>query len=228
MVKIAIVYHRTSGHTKFQSGAVHRGAQSFSAAPSAFYTVEEATARVDELDAADAIIFGCPTYMRSMSAGVKTFLEAAAEKWFTLAWKEKVPGPRAWPHYQFFVLFGRKAQYVGRRGHQRHATWDDICRSWHDAFEQPTRGDKICQLPRAGGAQPTRIFHRANGGKFSGQSTGNPNKGRHRDRRGLRSAGCGDYHPIVHGPPGRLKKSLPRFVNQLNTLNAGSGALLKH
>jgi NAD(P)H dehydrogenase (quinone) len=91
MVKIAIVYHRTSGHTKFQSGAVHRGAQSFSAAPSAFYTVEEATARVDELDAADAIIFGCPTYMRSMSAG--TFLEAAAEKWFTLAWKEKVPGP---------------------------------------------------------------------------------------------------------------------------------------
>jgi NAD(P)H dehydrogenase (quinone) len=92
MVKIAVVYHSTFGHTKFQAEAVHRGAQSFSAASSAFYTVEEATARLDELDAADAIIFGCPTYMGSMSAGMKAFLEAAAKKWFTLAWKDKVAG----------------------------------------------------------------------------------------------------------------------------------------
>lgn len=47
---------------------------------------------MDELDDADAIIFGCPTYMGSMSAGMKTFIEAAAKKWFTLAWKDKIAG----------------------------------------------------------------------------------------------------------------------------------------
>jgi len=60
--------------------------------PPPLYTVEEAAARIDELDAADAIIFGCPTYMGSMSAGMKSFVETAASKWFTQAWKDKVAG----------------------------------------------------------------------------------------------------------------------------------------
>ena len=92
MSQIAIVYHTTYGHTKLQAEAVHRGAQSVAAASAKLYTVEEATARLDELDAADAIIFGCPTYMGNMSAGMKAFLETAAKKWFTLAWRNKVAG----------------------------------------------------------------------------------------------------------------------------------------
>jgi NAD(P)H dehydrogenase (quinone) len=92
MSKIAIVYHSTYGHTKLQAEAVLRGAQSVSSTTALLYTAEEAAARLDELDAADAIIFGCPTYMGSMSAGMKAFIEAAAKKWFTLAWKDKVAG----------------------------------------------------------------------------------------------------------------------------------------
>ena len=92
MTKIAVIYHTTYGHTKAQAEAVHRGAQSVSYASAQLYTVEKATARLDELDDADAIIFGCPTYMGSMSAGMKAFLETAAKKWFTLAWKDKVAG----------------------------------------------------------------------------------------------------------------------------------------
>jgi NAD(P)H dehydrogenase (quinone) len=92
MTKIAIVFHSTYGHTKIQAEAVHRGAQSVSSTSAKLYTVEEAGARLDELDAADAIIFGCPTYMGNMSAGMKAFLETAAKKWFTLAWKDKVAG----------------------------------------------------------------------------------------------------------------------------------------
>jgi NAD(P)H dehydrogenase (quinone) len=92
MINIAIVYHTTYGHTQLQAEAVHRGAASVSAASAKLYTVAEATARLDELDAADAIIFGCPTYMGNMSAGMKAFLETAAKKWFTLAWKDKVAG----------------------------------------------------------------------------------------------------------------------------------------
>jgi NAD(P)H dehydrogenase (quinone) len=92
MSKIAIVYHTTYGHTKIQAEAVHRGAESVPGIQAQLYTTEEATARMDELDTADAIIFGCATYMGSMSAGMKTFIEAAARKWFTQAWKNKLAG----------------------------------------------------------------------------------------------------------------------------------------
>jgi NAD(P)H dehydrogenase (quinone) len=92
MPTIAIVYHSTYGHTKLLAEAVQRGAQSFSGATVRLLTAEEAAANLDSLDSADAILLGCPTYMGSMSAGMKTFIEAAAKKWFTLAWKDKIAG----------------------------------------------------------------------------------------------------------------------------------------
>jgi NAD(P)H dehydrogenase (quinone) len=92
MPTIAIVYHTTYGHTRLLAEAVQRGAQSFPGAAVTLYTTEEATAALDKLDSADAIIFGCPTYMGSLSAGMKAFIEAAAAKWFTSAWKDKIAG----------------------------------------------------------------------------------------------------------------------------------------
>lgn len=92
MSNIAIIYHSTYGHTKLQAEAVLRGALSVPGISAQLYTAEAAAAQLDELDAADAIILGCPTYMGSMSAGMKTFIEAAAKKWFTLAWKNKIAG----------------------------------------------------------------------------------------------------------------------------------------
>lgn len=92
MTRIAIIYHSQYGHTKLQAEAVFRGAQGVPSISAQLYTAEEAAARLDELDAADGIIFGCPTYMGSISAGMKVFIEAAAKKWFTLAWKDKVAG----------------------------------------------------------------------------------------------------------------------------------------
>jgi len=75
-----------------QAEAVLRGAQSIPDVAATLYTAEDAAAKLDELDQADAIIFGCPTYMGSISAGMKSFIEAAAKKWFTLAWKDKIAG----------------------------------------------------------------------------------------------------------------------------------------
>ena len=92
MSKIAIIYHSTYGHTKLQAEAVLRGAQSMPNITAKLYTAEEATNSLDELDSADAIILGCPTYMGSMSAGMKVFIEATSKKWFTLAWKNKIAG----------------------------------------------------------------------------------------------------------------------------------------
>ena len=42
-----------------------------------------------KLDVSDAIVFGCATYMGSVSAIYKAFLETSFEKWATQAWKDK-------------------------------------------------------------------------------------------------------------------------------------------
>lgn len=87
-----IVYHSGFGHTQRQAQAVRDGAAAVPGVSAYLLTTGEAIDRLDELDAADAIIFGCPTYMGSMSAEMKKFLEAAVRKWFTLAWKDKIAG----------------------------------------------------------------------------------------------------------------------------------------
>ena len=92
MTKIVIVYHSQNGHTLRQAEAVRSGAESVDGTEILFLSAEEAGERLDELDLADAIIFGCPTYMGNISAGLKVFLEKAAVKWFTQAWKDKIAG----------------------------------------------------------------------------------------------------------------------------------------
>ncbi len=92
MTQVAIVYHSGFGHTKLQAEAVERGAASVEGVETLLLSAEDASADIDQLDAADAIIFGSPTYMGSMSAEMKKFLEVSAAKWFTQAWKDKVAG----------------------------------------------------------------------------------------------------------------------------------------
>src|ERR1700723_2088755 len=92
MATVYIVYHSGFGHTTLQAEAVHRGAAAVPGTRAEIRTTDEASANLDELDQADAIIFGCPTYMGNMSAEMKKFIEAAAKKWFTMAWKDKIAG----------------------------------------------------------------------------------------------------------------------------------------
>jgi len=44
----------------------------------------------ERLDNCNAIIFGSPTYMGSVSAQMKSFMDAMAPRWFTGTWKDKV------------------------------------------------------------------------------------------------------------------------------------------
>ena len=92
MIRVAIVYYSGFGHTKLQAEAVHRGAASVDGVEAQLLTTDEASADIDQLDTADAIIFGSPTYMGSMSAEMKKFIEASAAKWYTQSWKDKVAG----------------------------------------------------------------------------------------------------------------------------------------
>ncbi|MFN4281147.1 MAG: flavodoxin family protein [Alphaproteobacteria bacterium] len=88
--KVAVVYHSGYGHTKRQAEAVAEGAGSVAGAKVALIPVEEAEARAEELNAADAIVFGAPTYMGGVSAQFKTFIDWTSKVWFVGGWKDKL------------------------------------------------------------------------------------------------------------------------------------------
>lgn len=98
-ITISVVYQSGGGHTRALAEAVARGCSK----------VEDVTVHLLEisgkdviegrwkneamlatLDASDAIIFGCATYMGSASAIFKAFLETSFQKWATQAWKDKI------------------------------------------------------------------------------------------------------------------------------------------
>ena len=90
MAKIAIVYHSTYGHTEALAKSVQSGASKVANIETVLLSVAEAEERWDDLHTADAIIFGCPTYMGSGSAGFKKFTEASAKFWMEQKWKDKL------------------------------------------------------------------------------------------------------------------------------------------
>ena len=94
MIKVTIVYHSTYGHTKLQAEAVHGGASSVDGVDAQIMTAEEAIEKIDELDSADAIIFGTPTYMGNIAAEMKKFLEAKRRYGNNLRIHRHVPGFR--------------------------------------------------------------------------------------------------------------------------------------
>lgn len=99
MAKVVIVYHSGFGHTKVVAEAVHRGAGGVAGVEATLIPVSELPppgadrklgGRWDELNGADAIIFGCPTYMGSVSAEFKRFMESSSGIWFGQGWKDKL------------------------------------------------------------------------------------------------------------------------------------------
>jgi NAD(P)H dehydrogenase (quinone) len=90
MSKIVIVYHSGYGHTKKAAEAVLGGALGAGADAKLIAVGELDDAGWAELDAADAIIFGAPTYMGGPSADFKNFADASSKSWFGQKWKDKI------------------------------------------------------------------------------------------------------------------------------------------
>ena len=88
MSKIAVIFHSGYGHTK-------RMAESVAAGAGAELVVIDAEGNLSDaqwvtLAAADAIIFGSPTYMGGPSWQFKKFADASSKPWFSLLWKNKI------------------------------------------------------------------------------------------------------------------------------------------
>jgi NAD(P)H dehydrogenase (quinone) len=99
MAKVVVVYHSGFGHTQAVAERVVKGAASVAGVEAALVSVAELPApgadrslggRWGELNGADAIIFGCPTYMGDVSAGFKKFMEDSSGIWYGQGWKDKI------------------------------------------------------------------------------------------------------------------------------------------
>ena len=72
MTKLLVVYHSRSGNTAKMAEAVAEGARN-GGADVVMKKVDEAT--VEDLAAADGVVFGAPTYFGTLSAEMKSFID---------------------------------------------------------------------------------------------------------------------------------------------------------
>jgi NAD(P)H dehydrogenase (quinone) len=95
--KVGIVWHSGTGYTSLLAEAIAQGAAESAEVvrlqidPADIiegrYGNEEA---ITALDDCDGIIFGSPTYMGSVSAQTKAFLDACLSRWYERAWRGKL------------------------------------------------------------------------------------------------------------------------------------------
>ncbi len=90
MTSVAIVYHSGFGHTQALAEAVAAGVRTVPGCTANLIPVADAEARAAELDAADAIIFGSPTYMGGLSAEFAKFKDWTSSRWMQGAWRNKL------------------------------------------------------------------------------------------------------------------------------------------
>ena len=88
MAKVAVVFHSGYGHTLRMAQVVAEGADAELVAIDADGNLPEGG--WDTLAAADAIIFGSPTYMANVSWQFKKFADASSKQWYVQAWKDKL------------------------------------------------------------------------------------------------------------------------------------------
>lgn len=93
MTRVVVAYHSGYGHTKKIAEAVQAGADSVARVETTLIDVSKmGDLQWQELAAADAIVFGAPTYMGGASAPFKAFADESSKVWFTQGWKDKIAG----------------------------------------------------------------------------------------------------------------------------------------
>jgi len=92
MTKVAIVYHSGFGHTDVLANEVAAGvvAHGSDAQLHRIEGYDNFDAILADLEQADAIVFGSPTYMGSVSAPFKAFMDASVKSWFAQKWRDKL------------------------------------------------------------------------------------------------------------------------------------------
>ena len=99
MTTVSIVYYSNKGHTRTLAESVARGAGTVEGVEAHLLPIQaehvvqgrfQNEELMRTLDESDAMIFGTPTFMGSVSAVFKAFMEATFPLWFEQRWKDKI------------------------------------------------------------------------------------------------------------------------------------------
>lgn len=93
MSTVAIVYHSGYGHTAVLAESVAAGVSAAGGTPNLIKldsAEQDFTAALEAVSAADAVIFGSPTYMGDVSVPMRAFMVASSKIWFTAGWQDKL------------------------------------------------------------------------------------------------------------------------------------------
>ncbi|MEM1331639.1 MAG: flavodoxin family protein [Planctomycetota bacterium] len=99
MPSVAVLYHSQYGHTKVIAESIVKGVASVDGVAAHLVDADDLKSpgadrqygpEWDVLNSAETIVFGCPTYMGSVSAGMKRVFEASSGIWYTQGWKNKL------------------------------------------------------------------------------------------------------------------------------------------
>jgi len=87
---VVVAYHSGFGHTAALAAAVAAGAREARADAQLVDITSVGDTDWAALDSADAVIFGCPTYMGNVSAGFAAFAEQTGRRCMAGTWRDKV------------------------------------------------------------------------------------------------------------------------------------------
>lgn len=94
MSNLIVVFHSGYGHTVRQAQSVARGAGEVEGTSVRLLAISQEGLLGEEewaaLDAADAVVFGTPTYMGGPSWQFKRFADATSKAWMKQKWKDKI------------------------------------------------------------------------------------------------------------------------------------------
>jgi multimeric flavodoxin WrbA len=91
MARVVVVYFSSMGHTEAVAHSVARGLGRVDGVSAELLRVQA----VDDdawvrLDAADALVFGSPTYMGTVAAEFKAFMDKSGGRWYERRWMDKI------------------------------------------------------------------------------------------------------------------------------------------
>lgn len=87
--KVIVVYHSGYGHTAFVAKRIEE-ALNKSGVMASSYEIGKSSVPFDQLQAADALVFGSPTYMGNVSGPFKSFMDETSQVWMKQGWAGKL------------------------------------------------------------------------------------------------------------------------------------------
>ncbi|MDZ4254996.1 MAG: flavodoxin family protein [Sulfuritalea sp.] len=178
MSHTVVVYHSGYGHTRKQAEAVHQGAAGVAEATAELLEIsaegELPASGWEKLEAADAIVFGSPTYMGGASWQFKRFADASSKPWHGGKWRNKIVAgftnsasmngdKLSTLHYQFTLAMQHGMVWVGTGmvpANTKAATRNDVnwLGSFAGAMAQSPADSSAEDGPPAGDLETARLF----------------------------------------------------------------------